>query len=83
MSAPRIGFGASKITPGLGAYMTGYFHERQATAIHDDLFAKACSLTKPYVDHMVVEGIEKIRLHINLTRRSSWQERSHLQFCSW
>ncbi len=41
MSALRIGFGASKITPGLGAYMAGYFHERQATAIHDDLFAKA------------------------------------------
>jgi hypothetical protein len=41
MSDLRIGFGASKITPGLGAYMAGYFHERQATAVHDDLFAKA------------------------------------------
>jgi len=41
MSTIRIGFGASKITPGLGAFMAGYFHERQATAVHDDLFAKA------------------------------------------
>ena len=41
MSNIRIGCGASKITPGLGAFMAGYFHERQATAVHDDLFAKA------------------------------------------
>jgi len=41
MPNTKIGFGASKITPGLGAFMAGYFHERQATAIHDDLFAKA------------------------------------------
>jgi neutral ceramidase len=41
MSNVKIGFGASKITPGLGAFMAGYFHERQATAVHDDLFAKA------------------------------------------
>lgn len=37
----RIGFGASTITPGLGVFMAGYFHERRATAIHDDLYAKA------------------------------------------
>ncbi|HGJ66419.1 TPA: hypothetical protein ENS27_13735 [bacterium] len=41
MSAIKMGFGASKITPELGAFMAGYFHERQATAVHDDLFAKA------------------------------------------
>jgi neutral ceramidase len=37
----KVGFGASKITPGLGVFMAGYFHERQATAVHDDLYAKA------------------------------------------
>jgi hypothetical protein len=41
MSAIKMGFGASKITPEIGAFMAGYFHERQATAVHDDLFAKA------------------------------------------
>ncbi len=37
----KIGFGASRITPGLGVFMAGYFHERKATGIHDDLYAKA------------------------------------------
>ncbi len=37
----KVGFGASKVTPGLGVFMAGYFHERRATAVHDDLYAKA------------------------------------------
>jgi len=37
----KVGFGASKITPGLGVFMAGYFHERRATAVHDDLYARA------------------------------------------
>ena len=37
----RVGCGAAVITPGLGAYMAGYFEEREATAIHDDLYARA------------------------------------------
>jgi len=41
MSVIKIGCGASKITPELGASMAGYFNERKATAIHDDLYAKA------------------------------------------
>lgn len=41
MSVIKIGCGASRITPELGASMAGYFNERKATAIHDDLYAKA------------------------------------------
>ena len=41
MPSVKIGCGASKITPGLGVSMAGYFHDRKATAIHDDLYAKA------------------------------------------
>ena len=41
MSDMRVGCGAAAITPGLGAYMAGYFEEREATAIHDDLYARA------------------------------------------
>ncbi|MFQ6042334.1 MAG: hypothetical protein ACE5PV_15870, partial [Candidatus Poribacteria bacterium] len=41
MSAIKIGCGASRITPELGVSMAGYFTERKATAIHDDLYAKA------------------------------------------
>lgn len=40
MSALRIGCAAADITPGLGVSMAGYFEERQATAIHDDLLAR-------------------------------------------
>ena len=36
-----VGCGASVITPGLGALMAGYFHEREATAVHDELYARA------------------------------------------
>ncbi|MFQ6043932.1 MAG: hypothetical protein ACE5PV_24025 [Candidatus Poribacteria bacterium] len=41
MSAIKIGCGASRITPEPGVSMAGYFTERKATAIHDDLYAKA------------------------------------------
>lgn len=41
MLSAKIGCGASKITPGLGVSMAGYFHDRKATSIHDDLYAKA------------------------------------------
>ncbi len=40
MSTLRIGCAAADITPGLGVFMAGYFHERNATAIHDNLFAR-------------------------------------------
>jgi len=41
MSIVKVGCGASKITPDLGVLMAGYFEERKATAVHDDLYAKA------------------------------------------
>ncbi len=53
MSNIRIGFSASRITPGFGVFMAGYFHERQATAIHDDLYAKAMI----FDDGNVIAGI--------------------------
>ncbi|MFC1712982.1 hypothetical protein ACFL6S_04895 [Candidatus Poribacteria bacterium] len=40
MSIIKMGCGASEITPGLGVSMAGYFHDRKATAIHDELYAK-------------------------------------------
>ncbi|MGQ9610108.1 MAG: neutral/alkaline non-lysosomal ceramidase N-terminal domain-containing protein [bacterium] len=53
MSSIKIGFGVSRITPGLGVFMAGYFHERKATAIHDDLYAKAMI----FDDGNVIAGI--------------------------
>jgi len=41
MSAVKVGCGESRITPDLGVSMAGYFEERRATAIHDDLYTKA------------------------------------------
>lgn len=41
MSQIEIGCGTANITPGLGVYIAGYFEDRKATAIHDDLYARA------------------------------------------
>jgi len=41
MEAILIGCGAVAITPSLGVFMAGYFHERNATAVHDELYARA------------------------------------------
>ncbi|HOJ21483.1 MAG TPA: neutral/alkaline non-lysosomal ceramidase N-terminal domain-containing protein [Armatimonadota bacterium] len=41
MGTLKIGCGSAVITPGLGAHLAGYFNERRATAVHDDLFARA------------------------------------------
>jgi len=41
MGALRVGSGAAKITPCLGVSLAGYFEERLATAVHDDLYARA------------------------------------------
>lgn len=41
MSALSVGCGESIITPALGASLAGYFEERRATAVHDDLRARA------------------------------------------
>mgnify|MGYP001828670571 CR=1 FL=1 len=37
----RVGAAAVKITPPQGAPMAGYYYNRQAEGVHDDLFAKA------------------------------------------
>lgn len=41
MSELRIGYGESCITPELGVSMAGYFEAREATAVHDELHARA------------------------------------------
>lgn len=37
----RVGTGAVKITPPMGAAMSGYYYNRGAEGVHDDLYAKA------------------------------------------
>jgi len=44
MKRLRAGAARSCITPELGTHMCGYFHDRRATDIHDDLYAKALVL---------------------------------------
>lgn len=41
MAKLTVGFGASAITPDLGVSLAGYFEERLATVVHDDLYARA------------------------------------------
>jgi len=40
----RVGAGAAKITPPPGAPMAGYYYNRAASGVHDDLWAKAIVL---------------------------------------
>ncbi len=40
----RVGAGAAKITPPSGAPMGGYYYNRAASGVHDDLWAKAIVL---------------------------------------
>jgi len=40
----RLGVGSVKITPPIGAPMAGYYYNRAAEAVHDDLWAKAIVL---------------------------------------
>jgi hypothetical protein len=40
----RLGTGAVKITPPAGAPMAGYYYNRSASGVHDDLWAKALVL---------------------------------------
>ena len=42
----RVGAAAVKITPPLGIPLAGQYFERGATAVHDDLFAKALVIEK-------------------------------------
>ncbi len=41
-----VGASAVKITPPLGSAMAGYFHNRGAEGVHDDLYAKALVMEK-------------------------------------
>lgn len=44
MSTIQVGGGQAVITPPLGASLAGYFEARQATAVHDELYARALAL---------------------------------------
>ena len=44
MAKLRAGAARSCITPRLGSHIVGYFHDRIAKDIHDDLYAKALVL---------------------------------------
>lgn len=41
---PRVGAASATITPKVGTPMAGYYYERKAEGVHDDLFAKAIVL---------------------------------------
>lgn len=40
----RVGVAQVRITPPVGVPMAGYYHERHATGVHDELYAKAIVL---------------------------------------
>jgi len=44
VSALQVGTAKIRITPPIGIPMAGYYHERGATGVHDDLFARAIVL---------------------------------------
>ena len=50
----RVGASAVKITPPLGIPMAGQYFERGATAVHDDLYAKAIVIEKNGVKVAIV-----------------------------
>ena len=50
----RVGAGAAKITPPSGAPMAGYYYNRAASGVHDDLWAKAIVLEADHVRAAIV-----------------------------
>ncbi len=53
MAAIQVGLAQVNITPPLGIPMAGYYHERGATKIHDELYARAI---------VVSDGLEKVAM---------------------
>jgi hypothetical protein len=51
----RAGVGVANITPSLGVSLRGYYHERKAEGVHDDLLAKAVWLQAGDESAVVVE----------------------------
>ena len=68
----RIGAAQVNITPPIGIPMAGYYHERGASAIHDDLFARSIVLEKDGVKAAIVS------LDLITTRRSLVQDARRL-----
>ena len=68
----RIGAAQVNITPPIGVPMAGYYHERGASAIHDDLFARCIVLEKDGVKAAIVS------LDLITTRRSLVQDARRL-----
>ncbi len=50
----RVGAAVTKITPPLGLPLAGYYHERGAEGVHDDLYARAIVLEKDGVKAALV-----------------------------
>lgn len=51
----RIGAAAVKVTPPLGVPLAGYYYERGADGIHDDLYAKTMLIEKDRIKVAIVE----------------------------
>ncbi|MBW7892716.1 MAG: neutral/alkaline non-lysosomal ceramidase N-terminal domain-containing protein [Chitinophagaceae bacterium] len=51
----RIGAAAVKVTPPLGVPLAGYYYERGADGVHDDLYAKAMVVEKDRIKVAIVE----------------------------
>ncbi|MCY3023539.1 MAG: hypothetical protein NTW87_31550, partial [Planctomycetota bacterium] len=58
------GAGAVKITPPPGTPMAGYYHERPATGVHDELYAKAIVLES--------DGVTAALVSLDLLSTTRW-----------
>lgn len=56
----QAGFAAVKITPPLGTPLAGYFHERIAERVRDDLYARVMTLTNKDGESVVVVSLDLI-----------------------
>src|SRR5580700_10533534 len=67
----RVGAAVVKITPPVGTPMAGYYADRGAEAIHDDLYAKALVMEKDgiKVALVVLDLIDTQRNWVNESRR--------------
>jgi hypothetical protein len=67
----RVGAAAVVITPPAGTPMAGYYHERAAEGVHDDLYAKALVLEKDGVKAALVslDLISTTRTMVDEARR--------------
>jgi hypothetical protein len=65
----RAGFAKVPITPPLGVELAGYgvYLERRATAVHDDLFARALALEDDAGERVLLLGLDLLGLSLELS----------------